>query len=97
MAAGPTTRTVGFLYSSDVHLYFAFLTPVQQRRLGVDRAAGVAVAEFFRAERGDPLGIAGRLRRTERFDVFRNRIFVRAGKSRDDAHESNAQAAGKAS
>jgi hypothetical protein len=43
----------------------------------------VAVAHFFRAERGEPFGIAGCLRRAERFDVFRNRVFISAGKSRD--------------
>ncbi|XIA66912.1 hypothetical protein ACFIOY_14110 [Bradyrhizobium sp. TZ2] len=36
------------------------------------------------------LGIAGSLRRTERFDIFRDRIFIGAGErhARGDAHEA---------
>lgn len=49
----------------------------------------MAVAQFFRADRGDPLGFAGRLRRAEGFEVLGDGVFVRAGKGRDHAQQSN--------
>src|SRR5215472_9056975 len=48
----------------------------------------MAVAEFFRTDRGDHLGIAGRLRGTEGFEVLCNCILVRAGEGGNGAQEA---------
>src|SRR5215469_16156430 len=48
----------------------------------------MAVAELFRTDRGDHLGIAGRLRDTEGFEVLCNCILVRAGKGGNGAQEA---------
>src|SRR3954454_18582240 len=48
----------------------------------------MAVAELFRTDRGDHLGIAGSLGGTEGFEVLCNSILVRASKGGNGAQEA---------